>query len=108
MFAYCADPSALSGLTWLSCYLTTGTHFNFYWSFVTVLMLLAVPHQRLDVGGLPFPGAVEEVGPLHAEAVEGARLGEAFEGALVDDAAIDAAREIEKLFYIRIAFIKFD
>lgn len=42
MFEYCADPSQLSGLTWLSCYLTTGTHFNFYWSFVTVLMLLAV------------------------------------------------------------------
>ena len=42
MFEYCADPSQLSGLTWLSCYLTTGTHFNFYWSFLTVLMLLAV------------------------------------------------------------------
>lgn len=42
MFAFCADPAALSGPTWLACYLTTGTHFNFYWSFVTVLSLLAV------------------------------------------------------------------
>ncbi len=42
MFAYCADPAALSGLSWLSCYLTTGTHFNFYWSFGMVLLLLAV------------------------------------------------------------------
>jgi polar amino acid transport system permease protein len=42
MFQYCADPSTLSGLAWLSCYLTTAVHFNFYWSFVTVLFLLAV------------------------------------------------------------------
>ncbi len=42
MFQYCADPSTLSGLAWLSCFLTTGTHFNFYWSFLTVLGLLAV------------------------------------------------------------------
>ena len=42
MFDYCADPSTLSLLRWLSCYLTTGTHFNFYWSFATVLMLLMV------------------------------------------------------------------
>ena len=42
MFEYCADPSLLSGLKWLSCYLTTGTHFNFYRSFLTVLMLLAI------------------------------------------------------------------
>ncbi len=32
----------MDGLTWLSCYLTTGIHMNFYWSFVTVLGLLAV------------------------------------------------------------------
>jgi polar amino acid transport system permease protein len=42
MFGYCTDPSALSGLTWLSCYLTTAVHFNFYWSFVTVLGLLVI------------------------------------------------------------------
>ena len=42
MFAYCADPSLLEGLAWLSCYLTSGTHLLFYASFGTVLLLLAV------------------------------------------------------------------
>lgn len=42
MFAFCEDPSALSGLSWLACYLTTGKHLAFYTSFGTVLLLLAV------------------------------------------------------------------
>ena len=42
MFSYCADPDTLSGLTWLSCYLTTGKHMQFYLSFGTVLLLLAI------------------------------------------------------------------
>ena len=42
MFAFCADPSTLDGLGWLSCYLTTGKHLDFYMSFLTVLTLLAV------------------------------------------------------------------
>jgi polar amino acid transport system permease protein len=42
MWSYCADPSSLEGLTWLGCYLTTGKHIDFYWSFLTVLVLLAV------------------------------------------------------------------
>ena len=42
MFAYCADPNTLDGLTWLSCYLTTGKHMGLYWSFGTVLLLLAL------------------------------------------------------------------
>ncbi|MDH2328456.1 ABC transporter permease subunit [Cereibacter sp. SYSU M97828] len=42
MFAYCADPKSLEGLQWLSCYLTTGTHFSFYGSFLIVLVLLFV------------------------------------------------------------------
>ncbi len=42
MFSYCADPSTLEGLTWLSCYLTTGKHMAIYWSFGTVLLLLAI------------------------------------------------------------------
>jgi polar amino acid transport system permease protein len=42
MFGFCADPSALDGLNWLSCYLTTGKHFAFYWSFLTVIVLLAI------------------------------------------------------------------
>ena len=42
MFAYCADPDTLSGLSWLSCYLTTGKHMSIYWSVGTVLFLLAI------------------------------------------------------------------
>jgi len=42
MFEYCSDPSSLDGLAWLACYLTTGVHMNFYASFGTVLLLLAV------------------------------------------------------------------
>ncbi len=42
MFSQCADPSTLDGLNWLGCYLTTGKHISFYWSFLTVLVLLAV------------------------------------------------------------------
>lgn len=42
MFSYCADPSTLTGLTWFSCYLTTGKHMAFYLSFGTVLLLLAI------------------------------------------------------------------
>ena len=38
----CSDPSTLQGLSWLFCYLTTGKHLNFYASFGTVLLLLAV------------------------------------------------------------------
>lgn len=42
MFASCADPSSLQGLSWLMCYLTSGKHLLFYSSFGTVLLLLAV------------------------------------------------------------------
>ena len=42
MFAFCADPKSLEGFAWLGCYLTTGKHISFYWSFLTVLTLLAV------------------------------------------------------------------
>lgn len=62
MFEFCADPSQLSGLTWLSCYLTTGTHFNFYWSFLTVLLLLAVTAPIALAFG--FGGAMAARSPL--------------------------------------------
>ena len=42
MFSYCTDPSTLEGLTWLSCYLTTGKHFSMYFSVFVVLVLLAI------------------------------------------------------------------
>ncbi|WP_417259285.1 ABC transporter permease [Celeribacter sp.] len=42
MFQSCADPSAIDGLNWLACYLTTGKHMLFYKSFFVVLSLLAI------------------------------------------------------------------
>jgi polar amino acid transport system permease protein len=42
MLPACADPSSLSDALWFMCYLTTGKHLNFYASFGTVLLLLAV------------------------------------------------------------------
>ena len=42
MFSACADPKSLEGFSWLLCYLTTGKHIDFYWSFLTVLVLLVV------------------------------------------------------------------
>ena len=42
MFSWCSDPDTLDGLTWLSCYLTTGKHMAFYRSFGTVLLLIFV------------------------------------------------------------------
>ncbi len=42
MFAACADPKAIEGLTWAVCYLTSGKHLDFYGSFITVLLLLAI------------------------------------------------------------------
>lgn len=42
MFEYCADPKTLEGLTWASCYLTSGTHLSMYWSVLTVLLLLVL------------------------------------------------------------------
>ena len=55
MFSYCADPDTLSGLTWLSCYLTTGKHMAFYVSFGTVLLLLAITAPTALIFG--FGGA---------------------------------------------------
>ncbi len=46
MFAQCADPKALEGLSWLMCYLTSGKHLLFYASFGTVRLLLAVTAPR--------------------------------------------------------------
>ncbi len=42
MFEACADPKSIEGLTWAACYLTSGKHLDFYWSFVVVLLLLAI------------------------------------------------------------------
>lgn len=42
MFSFCADPKAIEGIQWLTCYLTSSKHLDFYWSFVTVLTLVAI------------------------------------------------------------------
>jgi polar amino acid transport system permease protein len=42
MFEFCADPKSIEGLTWAVCYLTSGKHIDFYWSFATVLALLVI------------------------------------------------------------------
>lgn len=56
MFSFCTDPSLLPTWQWFACYLTTRTHFAFYWSFVVVLflLLLAAPAALL----MGFGGAL--------------------------------------------------
>jgi polar amino acid transport system permease protein len=56
MFSACADPKNIEGLQWLLCYLTTGKHIDFYWSFLTVLALLAITAPAALVFG--FGGAM--------------------------------------------------
>ncbi len=64
MMSSCADPTSLEGLTWLGCYLTTGKHFDFYWSFVIVLVLLAVTAPIAL--GFGFAGATAARSPVLA------------------------------------------
>lgn len=62
MFEYCADPSSIEGLLWLSCFLTTGKQFAFYSSFGTVLTLLAITAPvALSFG---FAGAMAARSPI--------------------------------------------
>ncbi|WP_188482148.1 ABC transporter permease [Marivita lacus] len=42
MFSFCTDPDTLGTARWMACYLTTGKHMGLYWSFGTVLLLLAI------------------------------------------------------------------
>ena len=42
MFAACDDPKSLEGLMWFACYLTSGKHVYMYYSFGTVLLLMAI------------------------------------------------------------------
>ena len=56
MFLFCADPAAIEGLTWLSCYLTTGKHMAFYLSFLVVLVLMALAAPAAMLFG--FVGAL--------------------------------------------------
>lgn len=56
MFSFCTDPETLAQAKWLACYLTTGKHLSLYWSFVTVLTLLAITAPTALAFG--FGGAV--------------------------------------------------
>jgi len=58
----CADPKALEGLHWTLCYLTTGKHLDFYRSFGTVLVLLAVTAPVALAFG--FAGAMAARSPV--------------------------------------------
>ena len=65
MFSFCTDPASLPQWQWFACYLTSGTHLAFYWSFVVVILLivLTAPASLL----LGFGGALAlraRFGPL--------------------------------------------
>ena len=62
MFSSCADPKAIEGLTWAFCYLTSGKHIDFYWSFLTVLTLLVITAPAALLFG--FGGATAARSPL--------------------------------------------
>lgn len=65
MFEACADPKAIEGLTWGLCYLTSAKHLDFYWSFLTVLLLLAITAPAaLGMGFLGATAARSHVAPL--------------------------------------------
>jgi polar amino acid transport system permease protein len=65
MFAACADPKAIEGLTWAACYLTSGKHIDFYWSFLTVLLLLAITAPAaLGMGFMGATAARSHVAPV--------------------------------------------
>ena len=65
MFSFCADPSTLDSTRWMLCYLTSGKHLDFYWSFGTVLLLLLVTAPSALLMG--FGGAMaarSQIAPL--------------------------------------------
>lgn len=65
MLSACADPKAIEGLTWAVCYLTSAKHVDFYWSFVTVLALLAITAPAaLAMGFMGATAARSHVTPL--------------------------------------------
>lgn len=65
MFSACADPKAIEGLTWLFCYLTSAKHVDFYWSFLTVLLLLAITAPAaLGMGFMGATAARSHIAPV--------------------------------------------
>lgn len=65
MFEACADPKSIEGLTWGLCYLTSAKHVDFYWSFLTVLLLLAITAPAaLGMGFMGATAARSHVAPV--------------------------------------------
>ncbi|MEP4197498.1 MAG: ABC transporter permease subunit [Aliishimia sp.] len=65
MFSHCTDPETLTSLTWLSCYLTTGVHFQFYAAFWKVLLLLGIAAPvALGFGFMGAMAARSRIAPL--------------------------------------------
>lgn len=64
MFSTCAEPKTLEGLQWFLCYLTSGKHLDFYWSFGTVLVLLAVTAPIAVAFGFVGATAARSQNPL--------------------------------------------
>ena len=65
MFEACSDPKAIEGLTWAACYLTSAKHVDFYWSFLTVLLLLLITAPAaLGMGFLGATAARSHVAPV--------------------------------------------
>ena len=62
MLSACADPKSIEGLSWAVCYLTSGKHIAFYWSFGTVLLLLAITAPAALLFG--FGGATAARSPF--------------------------------------------
>lgn len=52
MFSFCSDPKSLEGLQWYLCYLTTAKHMYLYYSFGTVITLLAITAPAALLFGL--------------------------------------------------------
>ena len=65
MFDACADPSTLSSVFWLLCYLTTAKHLAFYMSFgvVLVLLIFAAPLSLL-LGFVATSGVRSSIWPV--------------------------------------------
>ena len=65
MFEACADPKSIEGLTWAFCYLTSAKHVDFYWSFLTVLLLLAITAPAaLGMGFMGATAARSHIAPV--------------------------------------------
>lgn len=65
MFSACADPKSIEGLLWYLCYFTSAKHVDFYWSFLTVLLLLAITAPTaLGMGFLGATAARSHIAPI--------------------------------------------